>query len=157
MTTSHNIRPGTSTPVPESTDMDPLAASLIDLHFALERVYETASKQVGITAQQAQLLCVAGWKNAALGELATELHCDKTNVTGLVDRVERMGLVDRVPDRDDRRVTRLELTKKGRTTVTRFHDELNRRLSGINPDLTVDSAKLTALAAHLRGTGSCCG
>ncbi len=134
----------------ESTEMNPLAGSLVGLYFSLERIYEIASKEAGISAQQAQLLCAADWKNPALGELAETLHCDKTNVTGLVDRVEKQGLVTRVADPDDRRVTRLELTKTGRAKVNHFHEVLNRRLTSIDPELNVDANALTAIAEQLR-------
>ncbi len=133
-----------------ATEMDSLASSLVGLYFSLERVYEAASEQVGISAQQAQLLCAAGWKSPALGEIAEALHCDKTNVTGLVDRVEKLGLVARVTDPDDRRVTRLELTEKGRASVDRFHVELNRRLTRFDPKLKVDAESITAIAGQLR-------
>ncbi len=133
----------------ETTAMDPVVGSLVGLYFTLDRIYETASKRSGVSSQQAQLLCAADWKKPALGELAETLHCDKTNVTGLVDRVEKLGLVERVADPDDRRVTRLELTEKGRATVSSFHDELNRRLSGLGSDLKIDASALHAIATQL--------
>lgn len=133
-----------------TTEMKPLAGSLVSLYFSLERIYETASKEAGISAQQAQLLCAADWKNPALGELAEELHCDKTNVTGLVDRVEKQGLVTRVTDPDDRRITRLAITKKGRAKVNQFHEELNRRLTDLDPNLNVDEKVLSSIAEQLR-------
>lgn len=138
---------------PHNEEMNPLAGSLVGLYFSLERIYESASKEAGISAQQAQLLCAAGWKNPALGELAETLHCDKTNVTGLVDRVEKQGLVSRVADPADRRVTRLELTEKGRAKVNRFHEELNRRLGSIDPKLKVDANAIAAVAEQLRDKG----
>lgn len=135
---------------PETTAMNPLAGSLVGLYFSLERIYESASREAGISAQQAQLLCAADWKNPALGEIAEQLNCDKTNVTGLVDRVEKQGLVTRVADPDDRRVTRLALTEKGRAKVNHFHDELNRRLTDIDPGLKVDPKAILAIAEQLR-------
>lgn len=139
---------------PAAEEMNPLAGSLIGLYFSLERIYEDASKEAGISAQQAQLLCAADWKNPALGELADTLHCDKTNVTGLVDRVEKQGLVTRVADPDDRRITRLELTKKGRAKVNHFHKELNRRLTNIDSKLKVDAKTITAIAEQLGETSA---
>ena len=138
---------------PTTEEMNPLAGSLVGLYFSLERIYESASKEAGISAQQAQLLCAVDWKNPALGELAEALHCDKTNVTGLVDRVEKQGLVARVPDPDDRRITRLELTKKGRAKVHHFHKELNRRLTNIDPKLKIDAVAIAAITDQLRETG----
>lgn len=49
-----------------------------------------------------------------MSEIAAALHCDNSNVTGLIDRLEEKGLVDRQPAEHDRRVKLLELTAKGK-------------------------------------------
>ena len=46
--------------------------------------------------------------------LASELGCDSSNVTGLVDRLEARGLVARQESPDDRRVRHVVLTEPGR-------------------------------------------
>jgi MarR family transcriptional regulator, organic hydroperoxide resistance regulator len=48
-----------------------------------------------------------------MSALADELHCDASNVTGIVDRLEERGLIERRPDPADRRVKRLAITDKG--------------------------------------------
>jgi DNA-binding MarR family transcriptional regulator len=131
--------------------MRPLAGSLIGLYVALDRVYQAASKEIGLTPQQAHLLCAADWKSPALSELADALYCDKTNITGLVDRVEKQDLVERVPDHDDRRVTRLALTEKGREAVDQFHAALNRRLISAETVAAVDPELVKLIAHHLYG------
>ena len=40
----------------------------------------------------------------AMGRLAETLGCDASNVTGLVDRLEECGLVQRRPSPEDRRI-----------------------------------------------------
>ena len=52
-----------------------------------------------------------------LGELADDLIMTPRNVTGLVDRLERQGMVERVPDPEDRRSVRARLTPAGRETI----------------------------------------
>ena len=49
----------------------------------------------------------------AMGELADTLACDKSNVTGLVDRLESRGLIRRTPSSEDRRLKVLDLTPAG--------------------------------------------
>jgi DNA-binding MarR family transcriptional regulator len=49
----------------------------------------------------------------ALGELADSLEVSPRNVTGLVDHLERDGLVERVPDPEDRRSIFARLTPTG--------------------------------------------
>jgi MarR family transcriptional regulator, organic hydroperoxide resistance regulator len=48
-----------------------------------------------------------------MGELAHRLDCDNSNVTGIVDRLEGRGLIERQPSPGDRRVKLLVLTKEG--------------------------------------------
>ena len=52
-----------------------------------------------------------------LGDLANDLGATPRNITGLVDHLERDGLVQRVPDPDDRRSVRARLTEAGRTRI----------------------------------------
>lgn len=47
-------------------------------------------------------------------DLADRLCCDASNVTGIVDRLEERGLVERRTASDDRRVKHLVLTDAGR-------------------------------------------
>lgn len=53
----------------------------------------------------------------ALGDLAQDFHTSPRNVTGLVDHLERDGLVERVPDPDDRRSIKARLTEAGRVRI----------------------------------------
>ena len=48
-----------------------------------------------------------------MSALATALQCDNSNVTGIVDRLEKRGLVKRRPAQHDRRVKLLVLTEEG--------------------------------------------
>ncbi len=48
-----------------------------------------------------------------MGELASALSCDASNVTGLVDRLESRGVLQRSPSAEDRRVKVLKLTPLG--------------------------------------------
>lgn len=46
-------------------------------------------------------------------ELAAQLHCDSSNVTGLVDGLEAQGLVERREAEHDRRLRMLVVTEQG--------------------------------------------
>jgi MarR family transcriptional regulator, organic hydroperoxide resistance regulator len=61
-----------------------------------------------------------------MGRLAETLGCDASNVTGLVDRLEARGLVQRRPAADDRRVKVLQLTPTG----SRVRAQLLTRMTG---------------------------
>jgi DNA-binding MarR family transcriptional regulator len=57
--------------------------------------------------------------------LAETLSCDASNVTGLVDRLEARGLVQRQASSEDRRVKVLQLTTAG----SRLRSSLLRRMT----------------------------
>lgn len=59
-----------------------------------------------------------------MGRLAQSLACDASNVTGLVDRLESRGLLERRPSAEDRRVKVLVLTAAG----ARIRMQLQKRL-----------------------------
>src|SRR6185436_1788312 len=66
-----------------------------------------------------------------LGQLAAKLSCVKSNATQLVDRLEAEKLVCRLPDAEDRRSIRAEITGAGRQAyqlgqrvVARFEEQL---------------------------------
>jgi DNA-binding MarR family transcriptional regulator len=61
-----------------------------------------------------------------MSRLAKALSCDASNVTGLIDRLEDQGLVERRPSPADRRVKVLTLTPAG----ARLRDQLLRRMTG---------------------------
>jgi MarR family transcriptional regulator, organic hydroperoxide resistance regulator len=48
-----------------------------------------------------------------MSSLAGKLFCDASNVTGIVDRLEARGLIERRPAEHDRRVKLLVLTAEG--------------------------------------------
>jgi DNA-binding MarR family transcriptional regulator len=60
-----------------------------------------------------------------MGDLATAMHCDNSNITGIVDRLEERGLVRRQPAAYDRRVKLIATTEAG----SDVRDALNRRFA----------------------------
>jgi DNA-binding MarR family transcriptional regulator len=70
-------------------------------------------------------------------KLADTLACDASNVTGLVDRLEERGLVERRPSADDRRVKELRLTSAGE----RLRASLLRRMASSAHPLSRLSAR----------------
>jgi DNA-binding MarR family transcriptional regulator len=60
----------------------------------------------------------------AMSELAEQLFCDASNVTGIVDRLEARGLVERRASPDDRRVKMLCLTEAGKELRERVREHI---------------------------------
>src|SRR5207247_10850997 len=55
-----------------------------------------------------------------LGELADHLDVSTRNVTALIDHLEQDGLVERIDDRDDRRLTYAQRAPAGRSRISRM-------------------------------------
>lgn len=64
----------------------------------------------------------------AMGKVADVLHCDASNVTGIVDRMVGQGLVVRAECERDRRAKTIELTEKGRHIVEQLSAALPQKL-----------------------------
>jgi DNA-binding MarR family transcriptional regulator len=78
----------------------------------------------------------------SMGALAEALHCDASNATWLVDRLEERGLVERRPLPGDRRVKTVVLTDLG--VKTRAH-LIERMYEPPEDLLLLDRASLEAM------------
>ena len=61
-----------------------------------------------------------------MSDLAEALHCDNSNVTGIVDRLEDRGLVERRSATHDRRVKMLVVTPRGAEVRERLAERLEQ-------------------------------
>ncbi len=104
-----------------------LPRALGRLRVVLDNAYAHASRELGLTGQQAELLCAA-MRPAAVGDIARTLRCDRSNVSRLVDRAAKHGLVARRGGEEDGRVTVVELSPKGRQVAERFIEALQAQL-----------------------------
>jgi DNA-binding MarR family transcriptional regulator len=97
------------------------SSSLAEVHALTSRLLEVAERaradfaavvgEFGLTPLQARTLL---WleQPSAMRALADHLRCDASNVTGLADRLQAQGLVERSAA-GDRRVKLLQLTPEG--------------------------------------------
>ena len=72
-----------------------------------------------------------------MSALAERLFCDNSNVTGIVDRLEDRGLVERRPGEHDRRVKMLMITERGaqvRAGLAARLDEPPEALANLSPE-----------------------
>lgn len=115
-----------------SQDLD-LAVAFAALYREVGVLYGVVSRRLGLTVQQIELLCLLSERRPSFGELAGLLGCDKTNVTGMVDRLARRGFVARETDPDDRRITRAALTEQGAAIRADFRSALAAELGARVP------------------------
>ena len=98
-------------------------------------------------AQLKSLFFISNQGTTHSGKLAAALGVTPTNVTGIIDRLVKQGLVSRTEDPQDRRVILLKATGKGEELVSKLRERRRSYLSGILERLSV--AELAALAKGL--------
>jgi DNA-binding MarR family transcriptional regulator len=87
--------------------------------------YEAAAAERSLTGAQARLLSLLSLEPLPMRKLARRLKCEPSNVTGIVDRLESRGLVERRPDPGDRRVKVAAATDEGRRVARDLRDSLH--------------------------------
>ena len=87
---------------------------LIELAFANKSRFMEAMAEFDLTPVQGHVLRILRpGEPLPMNDLAGALRCDASNVTGLVDRLEQRGLLERRAGERDRRVKELVLTPGG--------------------------------------------
>ncbi len=88
---------------------------VLDLVLAHKGPYMAGLAKLGLTPPQATALRLLDpERSVPMKDLAERLACDASTLTGIVDRLESRGLVERRSDSRDRRVKVLGLTPKGK-------------------------------------------
>ena len=82
-----------------------------------------------------------------MGALADSLDVSQASATGIVDRMEQRGLIERRRDDEDRRVVRVALTEDGSRLLAGVAAERRERLGTLLDELTDDE-----LDGFLRGS-----
>ena len=122
------------------------------LRVAVTRLNRRLRQQslAGLSPAQASALgSISRLGTPTLGELAAAEQVQPPTMTRLVATIEQEGLVARVPDLADRRVSRVRITGDGRRVLQRIRTLKNafltRQLAGLDPDdreLALELARL---------------
>ena len=105
---------------------------MIEFFQAQRHHFERAAAAFDLTKLQAQALHVLAHDGPrSMSDLAQTLACDASNFTGLIDRLEARGLVERKSVPSDRRMRMLALTSAG----ARLHQRLRERIAEPPPAL----------------------
>lgn len=114
--------------------------ALAEFRYALRRFLafsKSAAESAGLTPRQHQaLLTIKGYPGrprATVGELAERLQVRHHSAVGLVDRLTELGLVARRAGTRDRRVTYVELTRRGEAKLRRLTVAHRREIRKMAP------------------------
>jgi DNA-binding MarR family transcriptional regulator len=126
---------------PQSTRPDELTVEVVELIAEVvaryHADYEEAASGHALTGAQAKLLSLLALDPLPMRKLAQKLKCEPSNVTGIVDRLESRGLVERRPDPADRRVKMAVATDEGLRVVRELREGLRfarAPLAGLSVD-----------------------
>jgi DNA-binding MarR family transcriptional regulator len=98
--------------------------------------------ELGLSFQQSMALSrLEPDEPVPMSALAVALQCDNSNVTGIVDRMEAAGLVERRAFEGDRRVKAVALTPLGEMV----RDQVRRRAGTPPPEIAALSEEDAAL------------
>ncbi|GHC41267.1 MarR family winged helix-turn-helix transcriptional regulator [Streptomyces flavofungini] len=109
--------------------IDPLTLEVVELIGAVVaryyEEYDVAAGKHALTGAQARVLGLLSLEPMPMRRIAQKLKCEPSNVTGIVDRLEARGLVERRPDPADRRVKLAAPTEEGLSTARSLRESLD--------------------------------
>ena len=94
-------------------DVD-LVDALFQLSFRLQAMLARIAAAHDLSLVQVRLLGILRDREPGMLELARHLELEKSSLSGLVDRAESRGLVERIPSAEDRRAAIIRVTPAGR-------------------------------------------
>jgi DNA-binding MarR family transcriptional regulator len=100
--------------------------TLIDVIHAQKPWMNAIAEEFGMTPQMAQALHLLPMPGSlTMKELAVQMWCDASNVTGVIDRLEARGFVERRLSEADRRMKCVLLTTAGKRLRRKLDERFN--------------------------------
>nr|WP_306328726.1 MarR family transcriptional regulator [Streptomyces venezuelae] len=94
--------------------------------------FTVAAASENLTASQGKALTVLRRGPAAMRALAETMTCDASNMTGIIDRLEKRGLVRREASASDRRVKNVILTDEGERVTDAIRAKMHTTHEGLD-------------------------
>ncbi|MFI8966529.1 MarR family winged helix-turn-helix transcriptional regulator [Streptomyces sp. NPDC053493] len=94
--------------------------------------FTVAAASENLTASQGRALTVLRRGPAAMRALAETMTCDASNMTGIIDRLEKRGLVRREAGASDRRVKNVILTAEGERVADAIRAKMRLTRDGLD-------------------------
>ena len=104
-------------------------------------------KHYGITGRQCNILrslYINGPTSSA--DLSRRLYVTPSNITGIIDRLEKKGFVSRVKKEGDRRIALITLTESGAELSRSIPDSIENKMISELADLDTEHVKFLAMA-----------
>jgi DNA-binding MarR family transcriptional regulator len=127
-----------------------LISALVRASFATMAVLSRVAAEHDLSLTQLRVMAILRNRRVRMSELADYLGLDKSTISGLVERAEKRGLLQREPNPADGRATDVFLTVEGMQLVKLGEGKIARSLSPMTSKLTsAETRRLTALLEHV--------
>lgn len=98
--------------------------------------------EMNLTGPQGMLVgIIAHYGEMKISDLSEKMGLSNSTVSGIVDRLEKQGIVERVRSMDDRRVVQVNVTSEHKAYVKNKFDVIERKLEDIMNDATDEEVK----------------
>jgi MarR family transcriptional regulator, lower aerobic nicotinate degradation pathway regulator len=137
--------------MPDDAEGHNLTDALVELSFLIQATLARLASEYELSLIQVRLLGILRDREPGIVELADVLKLDKSSVSGLVDRAQRRGLLERAASRSaDRRAIRVVLTEPGRRMAGQFAERVAQELAQLAKELSpAERRRLAAQAARI--------
>lgn len=136
-----------------------LYEAMADFKRTMMRSRDQLLGELQLTRTQIEVMMLLADKdNQTIGELATSLAVTHSASTQTVETLVKRGLVERTPDKTDRRIVRTSLGAEGHALANRLHVGRMARMNEVFADMSDDELKLMImvlerLASQFETTG----
>ncbi|HEY8072697.1 MAG TPA: MarR family transcriptional regulator [Labilithrix sp.] len=97
------------------SDVDQVVETILYLYTESRRITKELARRADLTGPQLTVVKILEQiGDLSLSELSERIRAQNSTVTGIIDRMEREGLVMRERSREDRRVVYIKLSPKGK-------------------------------------------
>ena len=145
-------------PTETKPDVDAIVETIIYLYTESRRLTKGMAREVGLTGPQLTVIkLLESFGDISLSSLSERIRAQNSTVTGIIDRMEREGLVRRERSTTDRRVIYIRLSDKGARLARQIDVEpmeiFRAALQSLSRDDVRDLLRiLTKLQKRVRGT-----
>lgn len=134
-------------------DVDEIVEAIVYLYTESRRLTKETAARHGLTGPQLTVIkMLETLGDLSLSRLSERIRAQNSTVTGIVDRMEREGLVTRARSETDRRVVHIQLTQKGLDIAQEVKVEpiqlFREALSSLSREDTKDLLRVLTKLAH---------
>jgi MarR family transcriptional regulator, lower aerobic nicotinate degradation pathway regulator len=105
--------------------------ALVQLSYAVQQILAEVGAPEGLSVTQIRLLGVLRDRQLKVLEIAAHLGLEKSSASGLIDRAERRGLLERRTSDEDGRAVLVTLSPAGQKLAARGRREVRNRLDAL--------------------------